>query len=66
VCGLAIGAACALIAIAPAAADRGGRLPAGAAAWLLLFAVFGTGLVSSIVATRAAIQSRLLDALRSE
>jgi putative ABC transport system permease protein len=66
VCGLAIGAACALVAIAPAAADRGGRLPASAAAWLLLFAVFGTGLVSSIVATRAAIQSRLLDALRSE
>ena len=32
----------------------------------LLFAVFGTGLVASIVATRAAVQSRLLDALRAE
>ena len=65
-CGLAAGVVCALVAIAPAAVDRGGRLPTGAGLWLLLFAVFGTGLVSSIVATRAAVQSRLLDALRAE
>jgi putative ABC transport system permease protein len=64
--GLAAGIVCALIAIAPAAAARGGRLPTGAGAWLLLFAVFGTGLVASIVAAKAAIQSRLLDALRAE
>jgi hypothetical protein len=32
----------------------------------VLFGVFGTGLVSSIVATRAAIRSRLLDALAAE
>lgn len=64
--GLATGIVCALIAIAPAAAERGGRLPTGAGAWLLLFAVFGTGLVSSIVAAKVAMQSRLLDALRAE
>jgi ABC-type antimicrobial peptide transport system permease subunit len=64
--GLAIGVVCALIAVAPAAAERGGRLPSGAGSWLLLFAVFATGLVASVVATRAAIQSRLLDALRAE
>jgi hypothetical protein len=32
----------------------------------MLFAVFATGLISSIVATRAAVASRLLDALRTE
>jgi ABC-type antimicrobial peptide transport system permease subunit len=64
--GLAIGVICALVAVAPAAAERGGRLPTGAGSWLMLFAVLGTGLVASIVATRAAIQSRLLDALRTE
>ena len=66
VCGLGAGVICALIAIAPAAAERGGRLPTGAGAWLLLFAVFATGLVASIVAAKAAIQSKLLDALRAE
>ena len=65
-CGLAAGAICALIATAPAAAARGGRLPVAASGWILLFAVFATGLVSSIVATRAAMASRLLDALRAE
>jgi len=64
--GLIIGTASALVAVAPAAAEHGGRLPTSAGAWLLLFAVFGTGLVASIVATRAAVQSRLLDALRAE
>ena len=65
-CGLVAGAVCALVAIAPAAIDRGGRLPVGAGLWLLLFAVFGTGIVSSIVATKAAMQARLLEALRAE
>jgi putative ABC transport system permease protein len=64
--GLIIGIAAALVAVAPAAVERGGQLPTGAGSWLLLFAVFGTGLVASIVATRAAIHSRLLDALRTE
>ena len=66
VCGLAIGVVTALVAVAPAAAERGGRLPTGASSWLLLFAVFGTGLIASVVAAKAAIQSRLLDALRAE
>ena len=64
--GLASGAACALVAIAPAAAERGGRLPMSAGGWLLLFAVLATGLVASVVATRVAVHTRLLDALRSE
>ena len=66
VCGLAAGAGCAVVAILPAALDRGGVLPSGAGIWILLFAVFATGMVAAVVATRAAIQSRLLDALRSE
>jgi ABC-type lipoprotein release transport system permease subunit len=65
-CGVAAGAACALVAILPTAADRGGRLPAGTGVWLLLAGVLATGLVSSVVAARAAMQARLLDALRSE
>ncbi|MFH1498079.1 MAG: FtsX-like permease family protein, partial [Verrucomicrobiota bacterium] len=64
--GLAVGAVCALVAIAPAVADRGGRLPAGAAVSLLLLGVFVAGLISSIVATRAALRGRLLDGLRTE
>ena len=64
--GLLIGALCALLAIAPAAAERGGRLPSGAGGWLLVFGVFATGLVSSIVATRTAIRAPLLEALRTE
>jgi len=64
--GLAIGIVCALIAIVPAMAERGGRLPVtGSGAWLLV-AVFVAGLVSSVVATRAALRTPLLDALRSE
>jgi putative ABC transport system permease protein len=66
VCGLAAGAVCAIIATIPAAAAHGGRPPIGASGWLMLFAVFATGLISSIVATRAAVASRLLDALRTE
>lgn len=64
--GLVSGAACALVAIAPALMDRGGRLPTGAGGWLLVFAVFTTGLVASLVATRAAVNTRLLEALRTE
>jgi hypothetical protein len=66
VCGLVAGAACAIVATLPTAAEHGGRLPIGTSGWLMLFAIFGTGLISSIVATRAAVASRLLDALRAE
>jgi hypothetical protein len=66
VCGLAAGAVCAIIATIPAAAEHGGRPPITAGGWVMLFAIFATGLISSIVATRAAVASRLLDALREE
>jgi putative ABC transport system permease protein len=64
--GLIAGAACAALAIAPAVLERGGRLPLTSGGALLLFAVFATGLLSSLVATRAATRSSLLESLRSE
>jgi putative ABC transport system permease protein len=64
--GLVAGAACAALAITPAVMERGGRLPLTSGGALLLFAVFATGLLSSLVATRAATRAPLLDALRSE
>ena len=64
--GLGIGVVCALVAIAPAVLERGGRLPATASTASLVIAVFAAGLVSSIVATGAALRTPLLDALRSE
>ncbi len=64
--GLVVGTACALVAIAPAVADRGGRLPIGSGGGLLLFAVLAAGLLSSVVATRAALRTPLLEALRAE
>ena len=64
--GLAAGAVCAGLAIAPAIAERGGRVPLTSGGALLLFAVFMTGLLSSIVATRTAIRGPLLESLRSE
>jgi putative ABC transport system permease protein len=64
--GLVAGAVCAGLAIAPAVAERGGRIPLTSGGALLLFAVFVTGLLSSIIATRAAIRGPLLESLRSE
>jgi putative ABC transport system permease protein len=63
--GLVIGTSCALIAIAPAFLDRGGRLPFETLA-LLLAGVLGTGLLASLGATIAALRSPLLSALRAE
>jgi ABC-type lipoprotein release transport system permease subunit len=63
--GLIAGAACAALAITPAVLERGGRLPLTSGGALLLFAVFATGLLSSLVATRAAVGSSLLESLRS-
>jgi putative ABC transport system permease protein len=63
--GLAIGTGCALIAIAPTVLERGGRVPLTSSAWLLV-AVFAAGLLSSMIATRAALRTPLLAALRSE
>jgi hypothetical protein len=62
--GLAMGAACALIAIAPAFLARGGRLP-----WslpVLLGAVLAAGLLASYLAARSAARMPLLEALRAE
>jgi ABC-type antimicrobial peptide transport system permease subunit len=66
VAGLAAGALSATLAIAPAITERGGRMPLTSIGGLMLFAVLLTGLVSSIVATRAALSGSLLESLRSE
>ena len=63
--GLLAGAACAALAIAPAWLGRGGALP-GPGLLLLLVAVAVAGLVSALVATRAALKGNLLEALRAE
>ena len=55
-----------LVAIAPAVRDRGGRIPAMGSGWVLLVAVFLAGMLSSVVATKAALRSPLLKALREE
>jgi putative ABC transport system permease protein len=64
--GLAAGALSALVAIAPAAIERGARIPLTTGGWLLLLAVLAAGLVSSIIATRAALRAPLVGALRAE
>ena len=64
--GVVIGAVCAGLAIAPAVAERGGRLPLTGGGAALLFAVVVTGLLSSAVATRVATGGPLLASLRSE
>jgi len=63
--GLISGAVCAALAIAPAWLGRGGALP-GRGLILLLAAVAVAGLVSSVVATRAALRGNMLEALRAE
>jgi putative ABC transport system permease protein len=64
--GLAAGALSALVAIAPAAIERGARIPLTTGGWLLLLAVLTAGLVSSVIATRAALRAPLVAALRAE
>jgi hypothetical protein len=64
--GLAAGTLSAALAIAPAVVERGGRVPLTSGGALLLFAVFATGLLSSFVATGAAVRGPLLASLRSE
>ncbi|MEK7406075.1 MAG: ABC transporter permease [Acidobacteriota bacterium] len=65
VTGLATGTACALIAIAPAWWDRGGRLPF-ASMGVLLASVLLAGLLASLLALRLATRAPILTALRSE
>lgn len=64
-CGLLTGALCALPAIAPVVAARGGRLPF-ASLGLLLAAVVVSGLAASLMATAAALRAPLLASLREE
>ncbi len=63
--GLAIGAGCAVVAIAPAWLERGGGVPLLSLGGLL-FIVIATGLAASLAATVAAVRSPLLGALRAE
>jgi hypothetical protein len=64
--GLVAGSLCAAIAIAPAVAERGGRMPLTAAGGLLIFAVLMVGLLSSFVATRVVIRAPVVESLKSE
>jgi ABC-type antimicrobial peptide transport system permease subunit len=63
--GLAAGAACAALAVAPAWLGHGGTLP-GPGLIALLAAVAAGGLVSSMIAARAALRGNMLEALRAE
>ena len=63
--GMVAGTASAAIAIAPAWLGRGGALP-GVGLMLLLAAVVVAGVLSSAIATRAALRGRILEALRAE
>jgi putative ABC transport system permease protein len=63
--GLMAGVGSAAIAIAPAWLGRGGSLP-NIGLLLLLLSVIAAGLVSSIVATRAALSGRVIEGLRAE
>jgi ABC-type antimicrobial peptide transport system permease subunit len=63
--GLLTGVLCALIAVAPALLERGGRVPA-LTLMPLLAAVLVVGLLISLLATAAALRGSTLAALRSE
>ncbi len=63
--GLVTGAACAFLATLPVILDRGGQLP-GMLVFGLLGGVLAVGLVTSLGATIAVLQSPLLPALREE
>ena len=63
--GLLTGVVCALLSIVPALMDGGGRLPGGFLL-VLLCGVLAAGLITSVVATAAALRSPLLSALRAE
>ncbi|HSF15477.1 MAG TPA: FtsX-like permease family protein [Vicinamibacteria bacterium] len=63
--GLATGAACALVAIAPAFLEQGGNIDLGSLG-LLLVVVLLAGALSSAVAVSATLRSPLLASLREE
>jgi ABC-type antimicrobial peptide transport system permease subunit len=64
--GLLAGSVSAAVAIAPAIAERGGRLPLTGAAILLLFSVLVVALLSSVAGMAAATRAPLLESLRAE
>lgn len=63
--GLLAGAGCALLAVAPAWVSRGGTRP-GIGLLALLLSVAIAGLISAVIAARAALRGRLLEALAAE
>jgi hypothetical protein len=65
VVGLATGAVCAAVAVAPVAGVRGGHLPVLSLS-VLLTLVLAAGMLASLAATAAALGSSVLDGLRSE
>ena len=64
--GIGTGALAAGLAIVPAIMERGGRIPVTTGGALLFGAVIVAGVLSSLVATRAATRGSLLTSLRSE
>jgi hypothetical protein len=66
VAGLSAGALSAALAIAPAVAERGSRLPFTSGSAVLMVGVLVAGLLSSVLAMRAATRMPLLASLRSE
>ena len=64
--GLLVGTFSAVVAIAPTLLERGNALGAMAGSGGLLVAVLAAGLLSSMLATRAALSTPLLDSLRAE
>jgi putative ABC transport system permease protein len=66
VTGLTAGAFSAALAIAPAVAERGSMLPFTSGSVVLMAGVLVTGLLSSVLAMRAATRMPLLASLRSE
>jgi putative ABC transport system permease protein len=65
IAGVLAGAGSAAVAIAPAWLGRSGSAP-GVGLGLLLAAVVAAGVLSSLVATRAALSGKMLEALRAE
>jgi putative ABC transport system permease protein len=65
IAGTAIGAVCALLAVAPAFFERGGHLPNPSLA-LLVLAAPAAGMAASLMAVRAVSRAPLLETLRAE
>jgi putative ABC transport system permease protein len=65
IAGLAIGAACACVAVLPTVLARGGSLPLLSIAAVLAI-VFAAGVATTAVAARIAMRAPVLEALRSE